>query len=166
VTSAFEVAAWAIASEGYSHRALAQRFGDSQSTIFRVMQRYRETGDHVRRPGHRRHRATTPAQDRYLKLLAVMERLTNTRRLQMQLARGTNVRIGLETIRQRLLEEDNLHTRRKDNDIRVRIIRRPNELYAQCNILGRQPFGGSSVMVWRGVPMFYGSYRFACFSGQ
>jgi hypothetical protein len=84
----------------------------------------------------------------------------------MQLARGTNVRIGLETIRQRLLEEDNLHTRRKDNDIRVRIIRRPNELYAQCNILGRQPFGGSSVMVWRGVPMFYGSYRFACFSGQ
>jgi hypothetical protein len=69
------------------------------------MQRY------VRRPGQGRHRATTPAQDRYLRLLDVRERLTNILRLQMQLVRGTNVRIGLETIRQRLLE-DNLHTRR------------------------------------------------------
>jgi hypothetical protein len=25
------------------------------------------------------------------------------------------------------------------------------ERYAQCNILGRQPYGGGSVMVWRGV---------------
>jgi hypothetical protein len=38
------------------------------------------------------------------------QRFTNTRRLQMQLARGTNVRIGLETIRQRLLK-DKLHIR-------------------------------------------------------
>jgi hypothetical protein len=42
---------------------------------------------------------------------AVRERFTNTLRRQMQLARGTNVRIGLETIRQHLLE-DNLHIRR------------------------------------------------------
>jgi hypothetical protein len=47
-----------------------------------VMQRYRVTGDHVRRPGQGRHRATTPAQDRYLRFLAVRERFTNTRRLQ------------------------------------------------------------------------------------
>jgi hypothetical protein len=26
-----------------------------------------------------------------------------------------------------------------------------NERYAQCNILGRQPYGGGSVMVWGGV---------------
>jgi hypothetical protein len=63
------------------------------------MQRYRETGDHVRRPGQGRHRATTPAQARYLRLLAVRERFTNTLLLQMQLVRGTNVRIGLEIIR-------------------------------------------------------------------
>jgi hypothetical protein len=44
-------------------------------------------------------------------LLAVRERFTHTLRLQMQLARGTNVRNGLETIRQCLLE-DNLHIRR------------------------------------------------------
>jgi hypothetical protein len=143
------------------------------------MQRYRETGDHVRCPRQGRHRATTSTQDRYLRLFAVRKRFTNTRRLQMQLSRGTNVRIGLETIRQRLLE-DNLHIRRpaigpllttahrqarlqftenharwKDNewarvlfsdesrfrldssDRRVIVIRRPNERYAQCNILGR-----------------------------
>jgi transposase len=47
-----------FAGEGYSHRALVQRFGVSQSTISRVMQRCRETGDHVRRPGQGRHRAT------------------------------------------------------------------------------------------------------------
>jgi hypothetical protein len=94
-----------LAGEGYSHRALAQ------PTISWVRQRDRETGDHVRRPGQERHRATTPAQDRYLILLAVRARFTNTRRLQMQVARGTNVRIGLETIRQHLLE-DNLHIRR------------------------------------------------------
>jgi hypothetical protein len=75
------------------------------------MQRYRETGDHVRRPAQGRHRSTIAPQDRYLRLFAVRKRFTNIRRLQMQLARGTNVRIGLEIIRQRLLE-DNLHIRR------------------------------------------------------
>jgi transposase len=56
-----------LAGEGYSHRTVGQRFGVSQSTISRVVQRYRETGAHVRCPGQRRHRATTPAQDRYLR---------------------------------------------------------------------------------------------------
>jgi hypothetical protein len=71
------------------------------------MQLYRETGDHVRRPRQGRYRATTPAQ---VRLFAVRKRFTNTRRLQMQLSRGTNVRIGFEIIRQHLLE-DNLHIR-------------------------------------------------------
>jgi transposase len=100
-----------LAGEGYSHRALAQRFGVSQSTTSWVMQCYRETEDHVRHPGQGRLRATTAAQDKYLRLLAVRKRLTNTRRLQMQLSRETNVQIGLATIRQRLLE-NNLHIRR------------------------------------------------------
>jgi hypothetical protein len=101
----------------------------------------------------------------------------------MQLARETNVRIGPEAIRPRLLE-DNLYIRRpatgplltaahrqarlqfaesharwndndwarvlfsdesrfclESSDRRVRVIRRPNERYVQCNILGRQPYG-------------------------
>jgi hypothetical protein len=39
----------------------------------------------------------------------------------------------------------------ESSDRRVRVIRRPNERYAQCNILGKQPYGGGSFMVWDGV---------------
>ncbi|KAH0821510.1 hypothetical protein GEV33_001281 [Tenebrio molitor] len=167
------------------------------------MQRDRETGDHVKRPGQGRHRATTPAQDRYLRLLAIRKSFPNTQRL----ARGTNVRIGLETIRQRLLE-DNLHIRCPDagplltaahrqarlqfaenharwndnewarvlfsdesrfclelSDRRVRVIRRPHERYAQCNILGRQPCGSGSVMVWDGISLNNMWYHLPYLSG-
>jgi hypothetical protein len=33
----------------------------------------------------------------------------------------------------------------------LRVILRPNERYVNCNILGRQPYGGGSVMIWDGV---------------
>jgi hypothetical protein len=56
--------------------------------------RTRKTSGHNTRTGH----LSVP----------VTESFTNNRHLQMQLVRGTNVRIGLKTIRQRLLE-DNLH---------------------------------------------------------
>ena len=36
-------------------------------------------------------------------------------------------------------------------DRRVRVFRRPNERYAQCNILQKAPFRGGSVTVWAGV---------------
>ena len=36
-------------------------------------------------------------------------------------------------------------------DRRVRGFRRPNERYAQCNILQKAPFRGGSVTVWAGV---------------
>jgi transposase len=52
-----------LAGEGYSHRAPAQRFGVLQSIIFRVIQRYRETEDHVRRPGQEGHRTKPSAED-------------------------------------------------------------------------------------------------------
>jgi hypothetical protein len=42
----------------------------------------------------------------------------------------------------------------ESSDRRVRVIRRLNERYAQCNILGRQPYGGDSVMVWDGFGMY------------
>jgi transposase len=77
--SALKWATWAtLAGQGYSHRRLGQRFGVSQSTISRVMQRYRRR-DHVMRP----EQGPTP---RSLRLFAVRERFTNTRPLQMQLA--------------------------------------------------------------------------------
>jgi hypothetical protein len=39
----------------------------------------------------------------------------------------------------------------ESSDRRVRVIRRPNERYAPCNILEREPYGGYSVTVWDGV---------------
>uniref|UniRef100_T1HT12 Uncharacterized protein n=1 Tax=Rhodnius prolixus TaxID=13249 RepID=T1HT12_RHOPR len=36
-------------------------------------------------------------------------------------------------------------------DGRRRVYRRPGERYAPCNISGRLPFGGGSVMVWAGI---------------
>uniref|UniRef100_T1HHE3 DDE_3 domain-containing protein n=1 Tax=Rhodnius prolixus TaxID=13249 RepID=T1HHE3_RHOPR len=38
-------------------------------------------------------------------------------------------------------------------DGRRRVYRRPGERYAPCNISGRLPFGGGSVMVWAGFSM-------------
>ena len=36
-------------------------------------------------------------------------------------------------------------------DRRVRVWRQPGELYAQCNIVQHDRFGGGSVMVWGGI---------------
>lgn len=38
-----------------------------------------------------------------------------------------------------------------NSDRRVRVVRRPNERYAQCNIRAIMPFNGGSVMVWGGI---------------
>jgi transposase-like protein len=81
-----------FAGEGYSHRAVAQRFGVSQSTTsWCNVIGSSSTGETSE--------------------IAHCQETSVSRRLQMQLSRGTNVRIGLATIRQRLLE-NNLHIRR------------------------------------------------------
>lgn len=39
----------------------------------------------------------------------------------------------------------------KPDDRRVKVWRRPGERYAQCNIVGRESYGGGSIMVWGGI---------------
>lgn len=39
----------------------------------------------------------------------------------------------------------------KPDDRRIKVWRRPGERYAECNIVGREPYGGGSVMVWGGI---------------
>lgn len=41
----------------------------------------------------------------------------------------------------------------KPDDRRVKVWRRPGERYAQCNIVGRESYGGGSVMVWGGISL-------------
>jgi hypothetical protein len=52
----------------------------------------------------------------------------------------------------------------ESRDRRVRVIRRPNERYAQCNFLRMQPYRGRSVMVWSGVCPTARTDLHACFS--
>lgn len=41
----------------------------------------------------------------------------------------------------------------KSDDNRIRVLRRPNERYSQCNIVGKVQFGGGSIMVWGGISL-------------
>lgn len=184
-----------LVEEGWSYRRIAGRFGVSHTSVSRMLQRYRETGNHTRRAGQGRHRATTPVQDRFLRISTLRQRFVTTRMLQSQFQDVEGARISIETIRQRL-KEANLqpripargpaltvdHRRARLNfatehvnwveadweqvlwtdesrfclytcDRRVRVFRRPNERYAQCNFMNTTLFGGGSVMVWGGISL-------------
>ncbi|KAF2891395.1 hypothetical protein ILUMI_14778 [Ignelater luminosus] len=55
-----------VLHESRSYRRLGERFGVSHTSVSRMMERHRETGNHSRRPGRGRRPVTTPVQDRYL----------------------------------------------------------------------------------------------------
>ncbi|GFT09523.1 hypothetical protein TNCV_5063471 [Trichonephila clavipes] len=55
---------------GQTQAEVAQAIGVFQSVIFRIWNRFLETGSAGRRPGHGRRRATTPNEDRYSVLTA------------------------------------------------------------------------------------------------
>lgn len=179
-----------LQEEGYSYRIIGERYGVSHTTISRIIRRYRETGNHSRRRGQGRHRATTRVHDRFVRLCALRQRFVTCRSLQAQLQEVHGLEICTETVRKRLREDDLLcriparcpmltvHHRRdrlnfarnhvnwlEDNwaqilftdesrfclhncDRRIRVYRRPNERYAQCNITNTTLFGGGSLMVW------------------
>lgn len=180
---------------GWSFRRIGQRFNVAHTTVSRVIQRYREAGNHVRRPGQGRNRITTPINDRYLRLSTLRQRFVTARSLQMQLREVSGLQISGETIRQRLrafnlrprvaargpaLTRDHRRARLNfatdhvnwpedqwervlftdesrfclyNNDRRLRVYRRPNERYSQCNFSNTTLFGGGSVMVWAGISL-------------
>lgn len=94
----------ALIQDGRSQRYVAGVIGVQQSTISRVVNRYQETGQLTRRPGQGRGRVTSVVDDRYLRLTALGIRHTNARRLQTDLLAARNVRMCLQTVRNRLRE--------------------------------------------------------------
>jgi transposase len=52
--------------------------GINQSTVSRILRRYRETGGYSRRPGQGRGKATTADQDRFLRLQALRTRFVTS----------------------------------------------------------------------------------------
>ncbi|XP_072400646.1 uncharacterized protein [Diabrotica undecimpunctata] len=92
--------------EGWSYRHLGERFGVHHTSVSRMMEQYRETGSHSRRPGQGRHRVTKSVKDRFLRFRTLRQRFVTTRSLQSQLEDAHNVRISCETFRQRLKESN------------------------------------------------------------
>ncbi|GFU10557.1 transposable element Tcb2 transposase [Trichonephila clavipes] len=87
---------------GQTQAEVAQAIGVSQSLIFRIWNRFLETGSAGRRPGQGRRRATTPNEDRYLVLTARRHRNMNTTLLQKHVRSATGTTVSTQTVRNRL----------------------------------------------------------------
>lgn len=96
-----------LIEDGRSQRYVANIIGVQQSTISRVVRRYRETGQYCRREGQGRRKITAAVDDRFLRVTALRTRHFTARMLQNDLLAARNVNISLQTVRNRL-REDNL----------------------------------------------------------
>ncbi|XP_048245276.1 uncharacterized protein LOC125376897 [Haliotis rufescens] len=118
---------------GESQSSVARRLNVSQSTISRLATRYNQTGTTHDRPRTGRPRVTTPAQDRYIRVLHLRDRTAT--------GESTAARVpGLRRI--------SGQTRR---DGRNRVYRRVYERYAPNCVRQVDRFGGGSVMMWAAI---------------
>ncbi|XP_072400174.1 uncharacterized protein [Diabrotica undecimpunctata] len=85
--------------DGRGQRYVANLVGVNQSTVSRVVVRYRETGLYERRAVTGRPRATTHLNNRFLVLQALRRRHVTASQLQYDLAETRNVRVSSETVR-------------------------------------------------------------------
>ena len=103
--SEFECArAQTLLEEGYSQRQVGRILGVSHTTIGRMIRRFRETGQHSRRPGQGRPRSTSELDDRFLRLAALRNRGVTSRELGNLLADVRNVNISGSTVRRKMQE--------------------------------------------------------------
>ena len=63
-----------LADSGMSQRQVAQHLGINQSTVSRILLRFRETGSNRRQRGQGRRTATSAADNRYLHLAVLRNR--------------------------------------------------------------------------------------------
>lgn len=94
----------ALSEDGRSQRYIAQVMNINQSSVSRILRRFRETGVYHRRPVPGRPRCTIPADDRFLRLQALRERHITARKLRNDLSRVRNVQISINSVRNRLRE--------------------------------------------------------------
>lgn len=96
----------ALLQAGVSQREVARRLQISRSSVQRVYRRYLETGAFDRRPGTGRPRATSAADDRYIKLTVLRNRRLNAVQVQRSLRDERQVVISSDTVRRRLAERN------------------------------------------------------------
>ena len=95
-----------LLESGYTQRIVAERFDVSRSVVARLWRRYQETGEFTRREEQGRHRMTSQREDQYLRNLALRNRQSTARRLQIDFQHAIGQRISDQTIRNRLHEGD------------------------------------------------------------
>ena len=93
--------------------AVARAMNVSQSVISRLWSRHRATGSVQDRPRSAagRPRATTQAQDRFIRTIALRNRLVTANQIRSPLQRDTGLVVSGQTIRNRL-HRFHLHARR------------------------------------------------------
>lgn len=92
--------------EDYTQTQIARKLGMNQSSVSRVLNRYRETGECKRKPGRERKRFTTEQDDRFLKINSLQDQKRTSSRLKNELLNARQVNIRVKTIRRRLKEVD------------------------------------------------------------
>ncbi|XP_072376013.1 uncharacterized protein, partial [Diabrotica undecimpunctata] len=90
---------FSLIEDGRSQRYVANLVGLKQSTVPRVVVRYRETGLYERRAVTGRPRATTHVDNRFLVLQALCRRHVTASQVQHDLVETRNVRVSTETVR-------------------------------------------------------------------
>lgn len=117
--------------EGRSQRYTARRIGVSLSTVQRVLERYLETGQNLRRPGTGKTRCTTAREDRFIVTTMLRNRHLTAVEVKNQLLETRRDGISERTVRRRL-KEANLTPHRPANGPKLeRIHRTARRLYAR-----------------------------------
>jgi transposase len=94
----------ALIQHGHSIRHVSRDLRVSPSVIQRLWNRFRETGQYVRRAGQGRNRKTIQNQDRFLVLFSLRKRTATARDLLNDLRRAHGIEISDQTVRNRLKE--------------------------------------------------------------
>ena len=127
---------------GESQNAVARLHNVHRNTISRLLQRYmyQQSGSTADRQRSRRPRITSAAQDRYIRVLHLRNRIMTARET------ASNVP-GLRRVW--FSEESRFMLQKRDG--RTSVYRRRNERFARNCVLEVNNFGGGSVMMWGAI---------------
>ncbi|XP_047113530.1 uncharacterized protein LOC124790022 [Schistocerca piceifrons] len=105
----------AYSSVGLSTREIAFKTGFNQSTVSRLLKKYREKGNVDHEKGRGWKRASTAKQDRILKMLSLSDRRLSSTELKRDWEEMCNISVTSRNVRNRLLEAgfSARHPRRK-----------------------------------------------------
>jgi len=95
----------ALSREGLSTTEISKRLQCNQSTVARILARYRLNGNTCRKEGSGGLKKSTVRQDRVLKRLCLTDRKASSTDLKTQWETQTGVRVSSRTVRRRLFKD-------------------------------------------------------------